>query len=237
MRRSQRVRKKLVGPRVAVSVTAAVVVAGLAVSGCSSTKMGAAAITGNSRISSGNLTAQVANLNSAYVTDKAKGLKPQRATGQETQQVLTWLILFNIYDQVAAQHNIHITPAQTQKQLTGLTTEASQNKATLDEYVSAAGGVPPDLTQELGQYFAILASLESKLDGGKSPTSTSGQNALESKVGQAQCVAAKSLDVKVNPQFGEFDYSSYSVVPAPPTLAAGPSPSASSSPAVLTPPC
>jgi len=231
------VRKKLVGPRVAVSVTAAVVVAGLAVSGCGTNKLGSAAITGNSRISSGSLTSQVANLNTAYATDKAKGVKPQRATGQETQQVLTWLILFKIYDQIAAQHNIHVTPAQTQHQLAGLNTQASQNKVTLDEYVSAAGALPPDLVPQLGQYFAILSSLESKLDGGKTPTGTTAQSQLQSQVGHAQCVAAKSLAVNVNPQFGEFDYSSYSVVPAPSKLAAAPSPSASSSPAVLTPPC
>ncbi len=105
-------RKKLVGPRAAVSVTAAVVVAGLAVSGCGTNKLGSAAITGNSRISSSNLTSQVANLNSAYAADKAKGVKPQRATGQETQQVLTWLILFKIYDQIAAaaQHPRHAGP-------------------------------------------------------------------------------------------------------------------------------
>jgi hypothetical protein len=228
---------KVVVPRAAVSMTAAVVLAGLAVSGCSTTRLGAAAITGNSRISAATLTSDVASLNTAYSADKAKGVKPQRATGQETQQVLTWLILFKIYDQVAAQHHINPTPAQSNAQLSGLNSEASQNKLTLNEYLSAAGAVPPNLKQQLGRYFAILAELQGKLDGGKSPTSTSGQTQLETQLGHQQCLAAKSLGVNVNPQYGQFDYSTYSVVPAPPKLAANPSPSASASPVVLTPPC
>ena len=235
-------RSKAARPRAVVGVAAAIALTGLAVAGCGTNKMGAAAITGSSRISSSTLTTQVANLNSAYVTDKAKGITPQRATAQETQQVLTWLILFKIYDQIAVQQGIHVTPAQAQKQLAGLSSEASQNKVSLDEYVSAAGALPPDLTPQLGQYFAILSALEGRLDGGTAPTTTSGQSKLQSQVGHAQCLAAKSLAVKVNPQYGQFDYGSYSVVPAPSKLAAAaasasPSPSASSTPAVVNPPC
>jgi hypothetical protein len=234
----------MTAPRATAGVAAVVAIAALAVTGCGTNKLGAAAITGNSRISSGTLTSQVANLNSAYATDNAKGVKPQRATGQEAQQVLTWLILFKIYDQIAADHNIHVTPAQAQKQLAGLSSEAKQNKVTLAEYVSAAGAVPPDLTPQLGQYFAILSSLEYRLDGGKSPSSATAQSQLETQVGHEQCLASKALAVKVNPQYGEWDYSSYSVVPATSKLAASapspspsPSASASSSPAVVKPPC
>jgi hypothetical protein len=231
------VRMKVVVPRAAVTMTAAVVLAGLAISGCGTNKLGAAAITGNSRISSATLTSQVANLNTA---DEAKGVKPQRATGQETQQVLTWLILFKIYDQVAAQHHINPTPAQAQAQLTGpnsLSSEAAQNKVTLTEYISAAGALPPDLKNQLGRYFAILAELQDKLDGGKAPAGTAAQTKLETQLGHEQCLAAKSLGVNVNPQYGQFDYGTYSVVPAPSKLSVNPSPSASASPAVLTPPC
>ncbi len=230
-------RMKVVVPRTAVSVTAAVVVAAMAVSGCSTTKLGAAAVTGNSRITSATLTSQVADLTAAYTADQAKGVKPQRATSQATQQVLTWLILFKIYDRVAAQNNITITPSQADQQLGNLGKQATQNKLTVQEYISAAGAVPPDLLPQLEQYFAILQQLQNKLDGGTPPTTATQQAQLENQLGHSQCVAAKSLGVAVNPQFGQFDYSSYSVVPAPPTLAANPSPSASASPAVLTPPC
>ncbi len=215
----------------------AVLATGLAVTACGTVKMGAAAITGNSRISSATLTAQVANLNSAYKADSAKGVKPQRSTAQETQQVLTWLITFRIYDRLAAEHGIHVTAADAQRQLSALGSQAKGDSMTVAEYVSAAGALPPDLLAQLGQYFAILSQLENRLDGGKPPTSTSGQNSLEAKVSHQQCLAAKSLGVTVNPQFGQFDYGTYSVVPAPPTLAANPTPSPSASHVVTSPPC
>jgi peptidyl-prolyl cis-trans isomerase SurA len=218
-------------------IAAAVAAAGLAVSACGTVKLGAAAITGNNRISSTALTNEVANLNTAYSADKAKGVKPQRPVGQETQQVLTWLILFRVYDQIAARNNINITPAQAQRQLTQLTTQAAASKVSLTEFVSAGGALPPDLVPQLGQYFAILSELEGRIDGGKAPTTTAGQAKVQSAVAHDQCLASKDLGVSVNPQFGVWDYRSYSVVPAPPTLAAAPSPSAAATPALTKAPC
>jgi hypothetical protein len=224
-------------PRTSVKVAAALVAAGLAVSACGTVQLGAAAITGGSRISSSTLTDQVANLSSAYKADEAKGVKPQRPTGLETQQVLTWLILFRIYDKMAEQQRIYVTPAAAKAQLASLSAQASQSKATLDEFVSAAGALPPDLVPQLGHYFAILGTLESRLNGGTPPTSAAGQSKLQGQVAHAQCVAAKSLGVLVNPQFGVFDYRTYSVVPTAPKLAANPVPSPTSSPVVTKPPC
>lgn len=218
-------------------IAAAVAAAGLAVSACGTVKLGAAAITGNNRISSTALTNEVANLNTAYSADKAKGVKPQRPVGQETQQVLTWLILFRVYDQIAARNNINITPAQAQRQLTQLTSQAAASKVSLTEFVSAGGALPPDLVPQLGQYFAILSELEGRIDGGKAPTTTAGQAKVQSAVAHDQCLASKDLGVSVNPQFGVWDYRSYSVVPAPPTLAAAPSPSAAATPALTKAPC
>jgi hypothetical protein len=218
-------------------VAAAVAAAGLAVSACGTVKMGAAAITGNNSISSGSLTAEVANLNAAYTADKAKGIRPQRPVGQETQQVLTWLILFRVYDQIAARNHIYVTRAQATQQLNNLTTEASASKATLTEFVSAGGALPPDQLQQLGQYIAILSRLEGRIDGGKAPTTTAEQAKVESAVAHQQCLASKELDVTVNPQFGVWDYRTYSVVAAPPTLAAAPSPSAAATPALTKAPC
>lgn len=228
--------KKVMSARWA-RIAAAMVAAGLAVSACGAVKLGSAAITGNNTISSATLTSQVANLNAAYRADEARSIKPQRTTRQEAQQVLTWLILFRVYDKLASQHDINVTPAQIQNQLRGLRSEAAASKLSLDQYVSAAGALPPDLEPQLGKYFAILSELEGRIDGGKSPTTTAGQDSLDAKVGHYQCVASKDLGVTVNPQFGVWDYGSYSVVSAPSTLAAAPTPSASPSPAVTKAPC
>jgi hypothetical protein len=226
-------------PSKAALLTAAAAVACVAVSACGSVQMGAAAITGGSRITATTLTSEVANLNAAYQADKAKGVTPQRPVGQEAQQVLTWLITFRIYDKLATQHRIYPTPAQVHDQLygpTGLSATASQNHVTLDEYVSAGGAVPPDLVPQLGRYFAILSVLEHRLTGGKSPSTQAEQTRLSGQIAHQQCLASKSLGVTVNPQYGQFDYSSYSVVSAPSKLAANPTASKPAS-VKLTPPC
>jgi hypothetical protein len=223
-------------PRTSMKLAAAVAVAGLAVSACSTTKMGAAALTGGGRISTAKLTGEVANLNSAYAADRAKGIKPQRSTGQEAQQVLTWLIVFKVYNRLAAQHNISVTNAQAGQARNSFQHAATQSGVSLDEYLSAGYALPPDLQGQFFQAAAIGTAVDNKIDGGKTPTSSAGQSALSSKFSHDACVAAKGLGINVNPQYGEWDYTGFQVVPAPPTLAADPTPSPTSS-ALLTPPC
>jgi len=230
------VRRNVVVPRTSIKLAAAVVAVGLAVSACGSLRWGAAAITGNDRITTGTLTAQVANLNSAYSADKAKGVKPQRPQSQEAQQVLTWLILFDVYNKMAAQHGITVSLADQQKARAAYQAEAKSNNLSVDEYWSAGGALPPDLLPQLYQAAAIEGALADKIDGGKTPKTTAGQNAVDSKISHYQCLAAKNLGITVNPQYGVYDYSGFDVVLVPPTLAADPTPS--STPAVRqTPPC
>jgi SurA N-terminal domain len=234
--------------RTSMQLAAAVLACGLAVTACgNSLKAGAAATTGSGRVTSATLTNQVANLNAAYKTDTAKGVKPQRPVGQAAQQVLTWLITFQVFNKLAQQHGIAVTPAQVQKQLASLTAQAKQEKVSLATYVSAAGAVPPDLMPQIGRYFAIVTAFENRIDGGKAPTAQAGQQAVETRLAHAQCLAAKNLNIKVNPQYGEFDYTSFSVVAAPSKLAASqvtptptPTTQATSSPSAkprLTPNC
>jgi hypothetical protein len=232
-------RREGVVPRTSMKVAAVALAGGLSVCACSTTQMGAAAITGSSRITATSLTSQVANLNSAYAADKAKGVKPQRPVGQETQQVLTWLILFRVYDKMAAQHGISVTPEQEEAAQQTYAAEAKQSNVSPVEYWSAGAALPPDLLPELYQAAAIQEVLVTRLAGGKTPTTSAAQSAVDAQLNHQQCLAAKGLGITVNPQFGEYDYTGYSVVTAPSTLAANPapSPSPSATPARLTPPC
>ncbi|HEY1620934.1 MAG TPA: hypothetical protein VGG25_25140 [Streptosporangiaceae bacterium] len=233
--------------RTSIQLAAALLAGGLAVAACGGPlKLGAAATTGAGRITSATLTDQVANLTAAYKADKHKGVSPQRPAAQAPQQVLSWLITFKVYDKLADLHGISITPAQVQRQVNGLAAQAASQKLTLKAYVSAAGAVPPDLMPQVGRYFAILTAFENRLDGGKSPTGQSGQAALQSRIAHAQCLAAKQLTIKVNPQYGAYDYSDFQVVTVPSDLsaaepaAAAPSAAPSASPSAkprLTPPC
>ena len=107
------------------------------------------------------------------------------------------------------------------------------------DLILAANGIPPDTSAELGRYQAIQTQYVKNVSGGTIPTSTSGQAAASAKLEQAQCQAAKALDIVVNPQFGRMDYSQapYQVVSAPSTVAGSPGPAPTASPSGTAPAC
>ena len=226
--------------RTPMKLAAVMLAAGITVAACGTVKMGAAAITTSQRISTTTLSTQVANLNAAYQAHK-KQVQLQYPVSEMPQQVLSWLVRFQVGDQLAAQHGITVSPTEAQEALAAIAASIKQNGSseTLTE-AAVANGLPPDMLDELGRYQAIETKLLNRLDGGQEPTSTAGQQALQTEFNKTQCRAAKSLNIQINPQFGAFDYSSNSVVPAPSGLSKeavpAPSPSASSKP-VLTPPC
>lgn len=230
-------RRNIVVPRTAMKAAAIALAGGLAVCGCSTTQLGAAAVTGTSRITVSTLTTEVASLNTAYAADKAKRISPQRPVGQEVQQVLSWLILFQVYDQMAARQHISVTVADAQHAETLYRGQARQSNVSLDQYWSAGGALPPDLLPDLYRAGAIESALITKLSGGKPATSNAEQTVIQQEFSHQQCLAAKSLGITVNPQYGEYDYNRYSVVPAPSSLAADPTPSPSPSSVRLSPPC
>jgi hypothetical protein len=222
---------------------AAVALAGLAgaavLSGCGQTRLGAAALYGNQRISSSKLTSEIANLNAGLAKYQGK-VQVSFAKADEPQVVLTWLLRFAAFNKIAASRGINVTPSAVQSQLKNLTSEVAQNGNTLPEAVVAAG-LPPNLINQLGTWFAIETALRSKLDNGVAPKSTTASNALDAKVTHLQCLAAKNLNVKVNPQYGVFDYGQLTVVAAPARLsatspAANPSASPSASQKIQTTP-
>jgi len=213
--------------------------AACALAACGPVQMGAAAISGSQRISTAELTTQVANLQHAL--DNSSGKVPlQFQKAQAPQEVLAWLLRFQVRDQMATRNHITVTPAQSQRALASIAAQASQGgsgNVPLPE-LAAANGLPPDLLPDLGRYQAIQDQVVAKLDGGTLPSSQSDLQALGKQFSHEQCIAAKSLDIKVNPQFGAFDYSQISVVPATTTLAAPqtPSPAPTTKPQ-LSPPC
>ena len=223
-----------------IKVSAVVLGAGLVVTGCSPVKAGAAAIVGDQRITIATLDTAVTDLNQA--AKKYPG-NISLTPAQETQQVLTWLVRFQVVEQLAKQDGITVSAAQAQNALAEIYAAAkSQAQAsgvsnvTL-ELILAANGIPPDLSAEVGRYQAIQTQYVEQANGGKLPTTTASETASTASLDKAQCIAAKSLTISINPQFGRLDYSQLSVVPAPSTVsrAAGPAKPASTS--GLTPAC
>ena len=227
--------------RTPITLTAAALAAALALSACGTVRLGAAAVTNTSRIPTATVSAEVSNLDAAYKADKAK-VQLQFAASQMPQQVLSWLLRFQVREQMAVRNHLTITRADVQQALASASAQAKQSGVTLTD-LAVANGVPPDQINELGRYVAIQNQLLNRIDGGKLPTASAALQTLGSQFNTYQCRAAKSLEIQVNPQFGQLDYSQVSVVPAPNKLAAAPrsaSPSPSASPTSspqLTPAC
>jgi hypothetical protein len=219
-----------------MKLAAAAGVCGLAVAACGTVHMGAAAIVGNQRVSSSSLNAQVANLSAGYQQYRSK-VQLQYSASQMPQQVLGWIVRFKVRDRLAQREGITVTSTETQQALSSIEASIkSEGESAPLPAVAVANGLPPDMLTELGQYQAIETKLLDRLDGGKLPSASSAQTALEDTFNKSQCLAAKSLAIQINPQFGELNYSDYSVVAAPSKLSATQK-SAAASKVTRNPPC
>jgi hypothetical protein len=224
-----------------MGVGAFVLAAGLAVAGCAPAKVGAAAVVGNQRVTVANLDTEASQL--AAAAKKYPGVV--NLTQQEiTQDTLQWLIRFQITDTMARDNGITVSNAQVQTALSQILTAEQEQAAqegitglTLEEVLVGAG-IAPNLQQQAGQYEAIETQYLTNANGGKVPTESSTNLAtLENEFNHAQCQAAKSLNITVNPQFGVLDYSTYSVVTGPDTLSRPSGPKVAASPIPTTPAC
>jgi SurA N-terminal domain len=224
-----------------VTVSAAVVGAALLVAGCSPVKMGSAAIVGDQRITIATLDTEVTNLSQA--AKKYPGVV-RLNQAQLTSEALTWLVRFQVIEELARQSGITLTNGQAQQALAGIYASAKQDaqaagvsNVTLEE-ILAANGIPPNRSAELGRYEAIYLQYAKNANGGTEPAANSSQaTAANAKFQHSQCLAAKSLKIQVNPQFGQMNYTQFLVVPAQPTVSRSEGPVKAASSSGLTPAC
>ena len=214
--------------------------AGLVLTACGPVKLGSAAIVGNERITIATLDNEVTKLSQ---TVKLYPGTVQLSQAQQTQQTLTWLIRFEINDELARQAGITVSTAQAEKALDEIYSAAKASaqaqgisNITLG-LILAANGIPPNLANEVGRYQAIDDKFAEQVNGGQEPTSTAAQSATTAKLNMARCRAAKVLSVQVNPQFGRFDYSQVAVVPSPGIVSLPAGPAKAPSKSGLTPAC
>jgi SurA N-terminal domain len=202
------------GRRVGV-LAAAGLGACLLLAACSPVQMGAAAVVGDQRITTSALDTQVSNLQEAA---KPYGTSLPITTAEMPAEVLSWMIRFQVTDEVAAAHGINVTDAQAEAGLNSLSSVATQNGFTSTAELLIANGVPPQMFSQVGRWEAQQEAFALKQNGGKAPTTTAEQNAFTTAYTKAQCQAAKSLSIRVNPQYGRLDYTQLAVVAAPDTL-------------------
>jgi hypothetical protein len=226
---------------------ASAVVIGVAlVTGCAVTpvKMGAAAIVGNQRISIAALDSEVTNLSQAVSqAEKQFPGAVNLTAAEQTQATLTWLIRYQIYERLASQQGITISAAQAQNAFNQALASARSSAASQgitdanNTLILAGSGIPPDTSTELGRYEAIMGQYLKNVNGGTTPSSTSAQTAADNKLTQAECQAAKTLNIQVNPQFGELDYTELAVVAASSGVTRTQGPVTSASPVATAPAC
>ena len=186
---------------------------------CSPVKMGSAAVVGNQRITVSSLDTQVTNFQAAA---QPYGSQVQLTASQVPAAVLSWLIRFAIEDQVAASAGISVTAAQVQQGTASINSQAQsaaeQNGLSSAQAVLLSAGLSPQMIPALGRYQAQEIAFAEQANGGKLPTTDAQNTAVNTALTKAQCTAAKSLNIQVNPQFGRMDYSQYTVVPVGDTL-------------------
>jgi hypothetical protein len=221
-------------PRTSIFVIAAAAAATCALSACGPVRMGAAAISGGDRITTTTLSGQVTNLQRAATIGHTQLQFPK---AEAPQEVLSWLLRFQIRDELAVRNHVVVTTGESQRALSLL---AKQTGRTGPAFVqlAVANGLAPDMLPDLGRYEAIQNDMFTRLNGGTLPKTQARVQALSPEFARRECVAAKSLDIQVNPQFGQLDYGTYSVIAANSPLSepTAPAPSPSTKP-VLTPHC
>jgi hypothetical protein len=225
-----------------IKASAIVIGVGLMAAGCAVTpvKMGSAAILGGQRISIATLGIEVANLSQAVKRyPGVVNLTP----AEQTQATLTWLIRYQINEELARQNGITVSTAEAQAALAqayaAAKTAAEQQGLTnvTPTLILAYSGVPPDTAPELGRYEAIANEYLRIANGGTTPTTPAAQAAAGAKLNKAECQAAKALNIAVNPQFGQLDYAQYQIVSVPSSVTRPAGPTASASPVATAPAC
>ena len=213
----------------------------IALAACGPVQLGSAAIVGSDRITSSTLATEVSNLNHGYHATKVRLAFP---ASQMPQVVLAWLLRFRIRDELAKREGITVSQGDVQRAIDQISSQGKQSGVPSLTALAVQNGLPPNLiNSDLGRYQAIANTFVNRLDGGNTPSSSTAQQALNQAFNHAQCMAAKNLKIKVNPQFGRFDYGQLSVVAPANTLSApesGASPSPTASPSAkpqFTPAC
>jgi len=199
----------------------------VAVAGCGQNapswwRPGAAVLYGNTRITTARLASEAASLLASYQIYKGK-LGSQLAYRQADipRQALTWILRFATIEQLRSREGIHVTATQEQQAYGSYVKLLKQQGATLAEFAVSIG-MPPDMLAEFTRLVVIQRTLETRLAHGTvPPQGTPAAQALGLQISLMECQAAKSLNIKVNPQYGVFDYNRFLVVPLTGELASG----------------
>jgi hypothetical protein len=191
-------------------LAAAVAVAGACVllAACSPVKMGAAAIVGNQRITSSSLDSQVSNLQQD-IAQFDPGVQVNNAILPKL--VLGQMITFQVRDQTAQDLGVTVNESDIQQAIAYVYQSSVQSGASYasEQQLVVSQAVPWNLRDDFGRYYAIELDFLKSKNGGTLPTSnTPAVQQAVSEFSTAECHAAKSLNIQVNPQYGQLTFDS-----------------------------
>jgi hypothetical protein len=205
-------------------IVAAVAACG-ALTACGPAKMGAAATIGDQRIATSRLDSVVADWHAEFTRNPDAG-QLQQQLQQQGQRVpadpespvrsaLYQLIEFRVWNEVARQKGITITPSQ------------------VDQAIAVNGGdrvinanlLAADLPSRYGRDFvrsALIMRAAAQQAGAtldpRAQVDPQQQQAALRQVQQSYTDAAKALDIKVNPRYGAYDPMQVGLAPVVYTL-------------------
>jgi SurA-like protein len=194
----------------------------VSVAGCGPVQMGAAAIVGGQRIATATLASNVAALDRVYQANPAVARQVQYTPGQMPQFVLQWMVRFRVIDDVASHDGVRVTPAEAQRTVAALTQQYVQQSGATKGTAQFAvfNALPPPLISQYGRYVEIISKLASLYTGlnNVSSLTPAQQQVFSRRINAEVAAAAKRLDIKINPRFGQLNVGLLGIFPASDTL-------------------
>ena len=182
---------------------------------CSPVKIGAAAIVGNDRITQSTLDSQVSSLQQD-LAQYDPGVKVN--TTVLPQVVLGQLISFAVRNRTAQDLGVNVSRADID-QATSYVYQSyvyqseAQGGAPVSnvQQLMTLEGVPLNLQDDYGRYYAIEFDFIKSKNGGKLPavnsqTASPAVQQAASQFSTTECQAAKELNIQVNPQYGQLGF-------------------------------
>lgn len=193
-----RVRRTRLGGRRLAALTGAVVVASVAVSGCSPQEAGSAAVIGNQRIREATLQTQVRAADAQLAKSGTAG---SVSADDIARDVLQLDIEKAIYTRTGDLVGIHVTPGEVSTARAQAIQQSGGLSKTYAALQQAGGPLPPSALDD----FLYVSVLSQKLGAA--------QQAAPQQLNAALAKAEKSVKVKVNPRYGSFDVSQGKINP------------------------
>lgn len=204
------------------AVVIAAAVAAVTLTACGPVQMGAAAIIGTERVPASTLSGYVSALDQVYQAHPALQANVQYKPAQMPQLVLMWLVRFKIVDEVARRAGVQVSPGEAQRALAAVTRQIEQQaqRSVSPEEVALFNALPPNLTGQLGRFEATIEKLAVAYTGAKSASSLtqSQQQEFSRRINAEVAAAAKRLDIKINPRFGQLNMAQLTIAATPDRL-------------------